>query len=145
MLRAGIRNIYEETASNVDFEGRTGVSPREIRTVLFDAAQSTDHACLSPLAVLNELDELCRRTSEFDWLKEKQLAGGYHDHRLFRDVARSRLLDTIEDEMRAASGLVDEVRYGELFERYISHVSLWVKGEKSGTPTPAPTRTPTSG
>ncbi len=134
VLRAGIRNIYEETASNVDFEGRTGVCPREIRTVLFDAAQSTDHACLSPFAVLNELDELCRRTSEFDWLKEKQLAGGYHDHRLFRDVARSRLLDTIEDEMRAASGLVDEVRYGELFERYISHVSLWVKGEKIRNP-----------
>ncbi len=47
---------------------------------------------------------------------------------------RSRLLDTIEDEMRAASGLVDEVRYGELFERYVSHVSVWVKGEKIRNP-----------
>lgn len=134
VLRAGIRSIYEETAAHVEFEGRTGVSPREIRTVLFDAAQSTDHACLSPLAVLGELDELCRRTSEFDWLKEKQLAGGYHDHRLFRDVVRSRLLDTIEDEMRAASGLVDEVRYGELFDRYLTHVGIWVKGEKIRNP-----------
>jgi serine protein kinase len=134
VLRAGIRAIYEETASSVDFEGRTGVSPREIRTVLFDAAQSIDHRCLSPFAVLTELDELCRRTAEFDWLQNKQLAGGYHDHRLFREVTRSRLLDTIEDEMRAASGLVDEVRYSELFERYISHVSLWVKGEKIRNP-----------
>ncbi len=32
--------------------------------------------------------------------------------------------------MRIASGLVDEIRYGELFDRYITHVSVWVKGEK---------------
>jgi serine protein kinase len=134
VLRAGIRALYEETVSGVDFEGKTGVSPREIRTVLLDAAQSPAHGCLSPFAVLSELDELCKRAAEFDWLKEKQLAGGYHDHRLFRDVVRSRLLDTIEDEMRAASGLVDEVRYNELYERYISHVSLWVKGEKIRNP-----------
>jgi predicted Ser/Thr protein kinase len=134
VLRAGIRGIYEETASSVEFEGKAGVSPREVRTVLFDAAQSPDHRCLSPFAVMGELDELCRRTAEFDWLKEKPLAGGYHDHRLFREVVRSRLLDTIEDEMRAASGLVDEVRYGELFERYINHVSVWVKGEKLRNP-----------
>jgi serine protein kinase len=134
VLRAGIRSIYEETAVSVDFEGRTGVSPREIRTALFDAAQSPNHGCLSPFAVLGELDELCRRTAEFDWLKEKPLAGGYHDHRLFREVVRSRLLDTVEDEMRAASGLVDEVRYSELFERYMHQVGLWVKGEKIRNP-----------
>jgi predicted Ser/Thr protein kinase len=134
ILRAGIRTIYEETAAHVDFEGRGGVSPREIRTVLLDAAQSPDHGCLSPFAVLGELDELCKRTSEFDWLKDKPLAGGYHDHRLFREVVKSRLLDTVEDEMRAASGLVDEVRYGELFDRYITHVSMWVKGEKMRNP-----------
>jgi predicted Ser/Thr protein kinase len=134
VLRAGIRQIYNETVANVDFEGRSGVSPREIRTVLLDAAQSPDHACLSPFAVLHELDELCKRTSEFDWLKEKPLAGGYHDHRLFRDAARRRLLDTIEEEMRVASGLVEEVRYGELFDRYITHVSTWVKGEKIRNP-----------
>ncbi|APR77192.1 putative serine protein kinase, PrkA [Minicystis rosea] len=130
VLRAGIRSIYNETASTVEFEGRSGVSPREIRTLLLDAAQSPEHACLSPFAVLYELDELCKRTSEFDWLKEKQLAGGYNDHRLFREIARRRLLDTVEEEMRIASGLVDEIRYSELYDRYITHVSVWVKGEK---------------
>ena len=134
VLRAGIRQIYNETVSNTDFEGKTGVSPREIRTVILDAAQSADHACLSPFAVLHALDELCKRTSEFDWLKEKPLAGGYNDHKLFREVARRRLLDTIEEEMRVASGLVDELRYGELFDRYITHVSIWVKGEKIRNP-----------
>jgi predicted Ser/Thr protein kinase len=36
--------------------------------------------------------------------------------------------------MRSASGLVDEVRYGELFDRYIAHVGVWVKGEKIRNP-----------
>ncbi len=134
ILRAGIAQIYRESDAAVDFEGRLGVSPREVRTLLLDAAQSGDYRCLSPFAVLGELDELCKRSSEFDWLKEKPLAGGYHDHRLFRELSRSRLLDTIEEEMRTASGLVDEVRYAELFDRYISHVGVWVKGEKIRNP-----------
>jgi predicted Ser/Thr protein kinase len=134
VLRAGIESIYHESTASVDFEGRLGVSPREIRTVLLDAAQSVDHPCLSPFAVLSQLDELCKRAAEYDWLKEKQLAGGYHDHRLFREVVRTRLLDTIEEEMRSASGLVDELRYGELFDRYVTHVSVWVKGEKIRNP-----------
>jgi serine protein kinase len=130
VLHAGIEQIYHESDASVDFEGKIGVSPREVRTLLLDAAQSSDHPCLSPFAVLGELDELCKRATEYDWVKEKQLAGGYHDHRLFRDVVRTRLIDTLEEQMRAASGLVDETRYAELFDRYISHVGIWVKGEK---------------
>ncbi|MEJ7727998.1 MAG: serine protein kinase PrkA [Polyangiaceae bacterium] len=130
VLRAGIKQIYHESDSITDFEGKVGVSPREVRTLLLDAAQSGEYACLSPFAVLFELDELCKRTSEYDWLKEKPLAGGYHDHRQFRDIVRQRLLDTSEEEFRSASGLVDETRYAELFNRYISHVGVWVKGEK---------------
>jgi predicted Ser/Thr protein kinase len=134
LLRSAIEQLYHESDASVDFEGRAGVSPREIRTLLLDAAQSPDYACLSPFAVLAELDELCKRTSEYDWLREKQLAGGYHDHRLFREVVRGRLLDSIEEEMRTASGLVDEGRYNELFDRYIAHVGVWVKGEKIRNP-----------
>jgi len=36
--------------------------------------------------------------------------------------------------MRTASGLVDEKRYSELFDRYVSHVGVWVKGEKIRNP-----------
>jgi len=134
VLRSGIGALYRESDSSVDFEGRLGVSPREVRTLLLDAAQSREHACLSPFAVLFELDELCKRSSEYDWLKEKPLSGGYHDHRLFRDLVRTRLLDTIEEELRTASGLVDETRYAELFDRYIANVGSWVKGEKIRNP-----------
>ncbi|HEY6725659.1 MAG TPA: serine protein kinase PrkA, partial [Polyangiaceae bacterium] len=42
--------------------------------------------------------------------------------------------DTLEDEFRVASGLVDEMRYADLFDRYVTHVSYWVKREKLRNP-----------
>ncbi|HEX9297427.1 MAG TPA: serine protein kinase PrkA [Polyangiaceae bacterium] len=130
LLKANVEEIYRESEIYPIYEGRIGASPREMRTVLLDAGQSKMYKCLSPLAVLSELDELCERVAEYEWLQEEQLAGGYHDHKAFREVIRGRLLDSWEAEMRVASGLVSESQYGELFDRYVSHVSVWVKKEK---------------
>jgi len=130
VLRAGLERLFTETESSVEYEGMTGASPRTMRTVLLDAAQSSNHEGLSPFAVLAELDELCKQTSEYDWLRQKAQPGGFSDHKGIRTVVRRRLLDRLEEELRRASGLVDEDRYVELFERYITHVSVWTKGEK---------------
>ena len=43
-----------------------------MRTVLLDAAQSPTYKCLSPLAVLDEIDELCKRTAEYEWLQQER-------------------------------------------------------------------------
>lgn len=130
VLHASTHQICDEGRSRQFYEGISGASPREMRTVLLDAAQSTTYKCLSPLAVLDELDALCRRTSQFAWLRESKKAGGYDDPAGFRELARERLLDCWEEEVRHASGLIDESKYGELFERYVEHVSAWSKGEK---------------
>ncbi len=133
-LRASIGQLYRESEAYPIYEGSIGASPREMRTVLLDAAQDPRYDCLSPLAVLAELDRLCERTSEYNWLQEERLAGGYHDHVLFRKALHARLLDSFEDEFRVASGLVDETRYSDLFDRYVMHVSYWVKREKFRNP-----------
>lgn len=134
LLRASIRELYNESDAYPIYEGSIGASPREMRGVLLDAAQNPHYSCLSPLAVLEELDELCDRRSEYAFLEEEKLPGGYHDHVLFRRTIRERLLDAFEDEFRVASGLVDEAKYNELFGRYVTHVSFWIKGEKLRNP-----------
>ncbi len=134
LLRASIHDIYHESDAYPIYEGSVGASTREMRTVLLDASQNPRYDCLSPLAVLEELDELCQRTSEYGFLQEERLPGGYHDHTLFRKTLHTRLLDAFEEEFRMASGLVDERRYTELFERYVTHVSFWVKHEKVRNP-----------
>ena len=130
LLRANLRSVYDESDAYPIYEGRVGASPREMRVVLLDAAQSTAYTCLSPLAVLEEIEALCQRRAEFEWLQQEVLSGGYHDTRHFLESLRERLLDTWEEEMHGASGVVDEGRYNELFDRYVQHVSVWVKKER---------------
>lgn len=130
LLISATAELYEECERDLIYEGATGASPREMRTVLFDAAQSTAYESLSPFAVLEELKELCERTSDYAWLQLDRQEGGYHDHEHFREVLRVRLLDTLEEEFRAASGLVEEVQHRDLFHRYVTHVNHWIRKEK---------------
>ncbi len=129
-LVAHIEEVWNESDSYPVYEGRIGASPREMRVLLLDAAQSPAYECLSPLAVLEEIEQLCERTSEFEWLQQEKLPGGYHDVALFQRELLNKLLLTWESEMYSASGLVDEERYAALFERYVQHVSVWVKKER---------------
>ena len=133
-LRSLIPRLHSETDGVPIYEGSVGASPREMRTVLLDAAQNPRYESLSPFAVLEELEELCKRKNEYAFLQEDPLPGGYHDTERFIDALSTRLHDTLEDEFRVASGLVDELRYAELFDRYVTHVSYWTKGEKLRNP-----------
>lgn len=128
-LRKHIQDIYEESDAYPNYEGRTGASAREIKTALFNAAQSPSYACLNALAVLEELEALCKDKSVYEFLQQ-EVVDGYHDHEEFVRVAEKAYLDRVDEEVRESMGLISEGQYRELFERYVQHVSHWVKGEK---------------
>lgn len=128
-LRKSLKAIYEESDAYPNYEGRSGASAREIKTALFNAAQNPDYKCLSGLAVVEELRALCRDKSVYEFLQQ-EIVDGYHDHEEFVNEAEAEYLDRIDDEVRDSMGLVSEGQYRELFERYVQHVSHWVKGEK---------------
>jgi predicted Ser/Thr protein kinase len=130
LLKTHVRDLYEESDSYPIYEGRIGASPREMRAVLLDAAQSPQYQCLSPLAVLDEIDALCQRKNEFEWLQQDTVSGGYHDVKQFRETLSTRLLASWETELSASTGLVDDATYTDLFEKYVQHVSVWVKKER---------------
>jgi predicted Ser/Thr protein kinase len=130
LLRSAIKDIWHESDSYPIYEGRVGASPREMRVALLDAAQSTIFKCLNPMAVLEEIDALCQRKNEFEWLQQDPIVGGYHDVKTFRETLQARLLSAWEYELYVASGLVQEQQYVELFDRYVQHVSAWVKKER---------------
>jgi serine protein kinase len=129
ILRNHAPDLYREADVYPSYEGRTGASAREIKTVLFNAAQASGARCLTPRAVLEELDALCRDKSVHDWL-QGEVVEGYHDHEEFVRVAEAEYLEAIDEEIRDSMGLVSEGQYRELFERYVTLVSHWVKGEK---------------
>jgi len=133
-LVAAVESIARETDSELNYEGRSGASPREMKLVILNAAQNPKYGCASPFAVLDELDQLVRATSVYEFLRQAPAPGGYHEHAAFVDKVRERLLERIADEVRISMGLVEERRYIDHFERYVTHVSYWMKHEKVPNP-----------
>jgi predicted Ser/Thr protein kinase len=128
ILMGGVAEVELQGATTSDYEGINGASPREIRMLLLDAAADLQEPCVSPVTFLNRLSEFCER-DDYEFLKE-QSDGLYRDHRAFVDVVKERWLDIVESELRAASGLIDEHSHLGLFDRYVTHVSHWVKKER---------------
>jgi serine protein kinase len=132
ILRAGTGEVAREFETLPVYEGLTGASAREIRTVLLDASQHPLHSCMSPLAVFDQIEALCDK-GDYEFLQHKP-DGGYHDPRAFQKQVRDAWLDLLDGEVRTSTGLIEESRYEQLFERYITHVSLWLKGERYRDP-----------
>ncbi|MBW1760279.1 MAG: serine protein kinase PrkA [Deltaproteobacteria bacterium] len=132
ILAGGIEQVELQGSMSSDYEGINGASPREIRMLLLDAAADFDEPCVSPVTFLSRLGYFCDR-DDYEFLKE-QPDGAYRDHRAFVDVVKERWLDIVESELRAASGLIDERSHLGLFERYVTHVSHWVKKERLFNP-----------
>ncbi len=128
-LRKAIPAVYHEWDVSPSYEGRTGASAREIKTVLYNAAQNPAYGCLMPMAVLEELRSLTKDKSIYEWL-QAEVRMGYHDADEFLQVVEAEYLDVIDDEIRDSMGMITESQYEELFERYVVNVSHWLKGEK---------------
>lgn len=125
--------LYEESQTVPAYEGVLGASPREMKTILLNAAQDENFACLSPLAIFAELERLVADPSVYEFLKIKPDTG-YHDPAHFIENVRAEYLDLIDEEFRNAMGLVGESQYLELFTRYITHVGTALKREKLWNP-----------
>ncbi len=133
-LQSSIERIWGESDAYPNYEGRSGASPREVKTLILNAGQNARFPCVTPLAVFEEMDELVKNVSVYEFLKQEPLPGGYHENKKFIQTVRDRYLDWVDDEVRSSMGLVEEKQYGELFARYVQHVSHWVKKEKLRNP-----------
>jgi predicted Ser/Thr protein kinase len=133
-LLGSIDKIWGESDAYPNYEGRTGASPREIKTLLLNAAQNLRFACVSPLAVFDEMEELVKNVTVYEFLKQEPLPGGYHENKKFIHLVRERFLDLVDDELRSSMGLVEETQYAGLLGKYVTHVSHWTKKEKLRNP-----------
>jgi serine protein kinase len=132
--RANIKELWTESDAYPIYEGRIGASPREMRVVLLDAAQSPSYKCLSRSPSRRDRGALPEQ-GRVRVAAAGRSSGGYHDVKEFaRGALTTRLLDAWEYELYVASGFIDEEQYAELFDRYVQHVSVWVKKERISQP-----------
>ncbi len=133
-LVAHVKDLWTESETYPNYEGRIGASPRELHGVLLNAAASTRYVYVSPLAVLDELGELSRQGSLYEFLRQDVQPGGFHDHKRFIDLVRERMIGKIDDEVRASLGMIEESEYLRVFERYVAHVTHALRKEKIRNP-----------
>ena len=127
-LLSSIDDLRDEFREDGLYEGRFGASAREIRTVLAAAAQGSGTRCLTPMAVLEELRELMRDRSLYEFLQfEPQ--HGYHDCEKFLETLRGLLVETVVEELQSSMELIQEEEYDRRFVRYFDHVLAYNKGE----------------
>jgi predicted Ser/Thr protein kinase len=133
-LHSHIKELWHESDTYPIYEGRVGASPREMQGVLLAATGSTRYPYVSPLVVLDEIAELCKQSSVYEFLRQDIQPGGYHDHKKLVDVVRAKMFDRVEREVRVAVGLVEESEYARVFDRYVAHVMQALRKEKIRNP-----------
>jgi serine protein kinase len=130
-----IRNEFDEHEEEFEglldaaYEGRRGASPREMQTLLADAASFHEFRCVSPLAVLRALRELVKDVSVYDFLRLTPQSG-YCDNPRFIDDVESEWRKIVEEELQDAMELVAEKEYQRLFDDYFIHVRAFARGER---------------
>ena len=133
VLKANLKRIRDEYNNVPYYEGRVGASAREMKSILFSAAQNQEFANLSPLAVLREMEDFVKRTSEYDFLKQ-DIKDGYHDCNEFINVVRNEYLNIVDREVRDCMGLYDQNQWEDFIRKYVNHISLVLKKEKHKNP-----------
>ena len=129
LLRASLPKLRDEYTNVPYYEGRMGASARELKTVLFDASQNPNYPCLSPLAVLREIEELAKRTSEYEFLKQ-DIKDGYHNAIDFIQIVRTEYTNRIDREVRDSIGIYDSAQWEEFLKKYVLQISIALKKEK---------------
>lgn len=132
-LRQLIPKLYHEYADDENYEGRYGASPREIRTLLLNAAQNKRYDHLSVGAVLDEIQILIREKSSYEFLRREPVRDYRNAERLL-GVVREYYFVQLDEEFKTAIGLVNEDSHRLMFERYIKNVSAWTKKERMTNP-----------
>lgn len=133
VLKANLQRVRDEYQNVPYYEGRIGASAREVKSILFSAAQNVDFPCLSPLAALREMEDFVKRTSEYEFLRQ-DIKDGYHDCSEFILTVRNEYLNVIDREVRDSIGLYDSAQWEDFIRRYVQHLSLVLKKERHKNP-----------
>lgn len=128
-LKQLITRIFSEYDDDQNYEGKCGASPREMRTLILSASQDARYDHLSPVAVLDGIQNLVKEKTSYEFLRRESIRG-YSDAEQLIEVVRKRYLKDLAEGMRLSIGLIDVDSLRQLLERYIKNVSAWTKREK---------------
>lgn len=128
-LIANKAKLFNESKGLVVYEGRFGASPREIRGILYKAAQACKDGTLTALDIFKELGELTKDKTVYEFLQFEPRSG-YHDASGFIKVLEKEYASIFESELLESMAMVESAEYDKLLKRYIDHAVAQIKNEK---------------
>lgn len=127
ILISNIDTVKSEFEYENMYEGKFGISPRDIKKVLYKL--SSLYKNITFIEIIEYLGKLITKKNDFDFLNMTPQADYHHPAR-FIALIKDYFLDGFEKELRTCLGLVDERSYEDYIKRYIENVNAMVKGEK---------------
>ncbi len=131
ILRANIEEVMNEYENDSMYEGKFGISPREVKQIIYDLAYN--HKSVTFLEVIDYLKVMSDKKSEYDFLNIAH-QGDYHNPRKFLELIEQWCLNLLDNEVRESLGLVDERSYDDYIAKYIQSINAVIKGEKVKNP-----------
>jgi serine protein kinase len=127
ILRMGVDEVMNEYENDSMYEGKFGISPREVKQIIYDLAST--HKNVTFVEVLEYLKNLIEKKAEYDFLNISH-QGEYHNPKKFLDLIETWNLDILDNEVRESLGLVDDRSYEDYISKYILSINAVIKGEK---------------
>jgi len=127
LLKHGIDSIKTEFENDNLYEGKFGISPRDIKNIIYKL--SDVHDTITFVEVIEYLGKLIQKKNEFDFLNMSS-HGDYHNPSRFLELIKNDALDEFDNDLRESLGLVDDRSYEDYVRRYIENINAQIKGEK---------------
>ncbi len=127
ILKHGIDTIKSEFENDNLYEGKFGISPRDLKNILYRL--SDIHKTVTFVEVIEYLGRLIQKKNEYDFLN-MSTHGDFHNPARFLELIKNECLDQFDKELRDSLGLVDDRSYEDYVKRYIENVNSVIKGEK---------------
>ena len=128
VLRGLYKKIKNESHGTIIFEGRFGISPREIKAIIHRAAQSVPHKVLTVVPIFSELERIVKDRSVYEFLQFEPREK-YHDAAYFLKLIKDEFCHIFYHELLEAMALIDNKAYIDLIASYVEHVASDLKKE----------------
>lgn len=126
-LRLGIDEIQVEFENESMYEGKFGISPREIKQIIYEL--SNEYRTITFIEILEFLKELSEKKGDYDFLSISS-QGDYHNPKKFLYLVEQHFLNLYDVEVRESLGLIDNRSYEEYIKKYVQQINALQKKEK---------------
>lgn len=130
-LKMGLGEIRTEFENENLYEGKFGISPREVKQLIYEIATKYQHVTF--IEILEYLVKFIERKNEYDFLNIAA-QGEFNNPVRFIESLKDHNLAVFENELRECLGLVDKRSYEDYISKYILNVSAIIKKEKVKNP-----------